>query len=127
MEFLHDNEKLSAVQKLSGPSVVEAEKDSYERKCISTLCYDYGTRVAPIFISDSVDKPLEMRLRRVAYDLLWSKLDNLHGCAREKIKEGKVSRSLQAACLRFVSSAIVYWRRRNLHNRSVALTRDADD
>ena len=127
MEFIHDNDKLMAVQGLSGASIVEAEKDSFERKLISSLCYDYGMRVAPIFVSDTVDKALETHLRRIAYNLLWSKLNNLHGCAREKIKTGKASKTLQAACFWFVSSAIVNWRRRNLHNRSAALARDNDD
>ena len=76
-----------------------------------------------LFWSLSVSEPLcqavEMRLRRLAYDLLWSKLDNLHGYAREKIKTGKVTRTLQAACLWFVSSAIVHWRRRNSQNKAI--------
>ena len=110
-EFLLGNAKLETVRQLRcDDASVFHDKDSVERRLLSSLCYEYGNGLYKRFPFDSTDKSsatkfLKTRFRKLAHQLFWFQLKNLHHLQDAKVFYGDRQIGLKAICCAWITNA----------------------
>ena len=109
-EFLSGNMKMEEVRQLFCDASVFDVKDSLERRLLSSLCYEYGNHLFKRFPLDTRDqsyaaKLLKTRFRKLAHQLFWFHLRNLHPMQEEKVSYGDRQITLKALCCALVTTA----------------------
>ena len=99
--FVLNNKKIEALKTIaSGEKFLD--KNSVERKLISSLCYDFGKEL-PINMLDTKERK---KSTKRLFCLLWNEMPNLQPFALLSIPHKGREASLKVACYDLVSSAI---------------------
>ena len=102
-EFFPNNIKIEALKKVDNGDCF-LEKNTVERKLISSLCYDFGKEFPHQFLASNSSK-------KRLFCLLWNELPNLHPYKMMTIPHKNRQVSFKAACYDIVSSTIANFKR----------------
>ena len=114
-EFLRDSKKMEAMRNWSGDAAAFLDKESVDRRILSSLCYEYGSGLTTRFdltanhrfyAQDSEWRTKIDFLRKSAASLFWSHLPSLHALSTMKVKDGACSRTLRSLCTHSISKVI---------------------
>ena len=113
-EFLRDSKKMEAMRNWAGDSVAFLDKESVDRRILSSLCYEYGSGLSSRFdltanyrYGEDIDTRIKIDfLRKSAASLFWTHLPSLHALSTMKVKDGTCTRTLRSLCTHSISKVI---------------------